>query len=112
VILGAWRQTNPSDAVSKRLGHCYAEAGVSITITTLTDMLSFYVGLMTPVEGFQIFSAYAGTCVLFIYLLQIFLLGACLAIGGKQEATNRHGIFWWMEATPKSKSGNYNGLRP
>jgi len=103
--MAAWRQTNPLDDVPKRLAHCYAEAGVSITITSLTDMLSFYVGLMTPVEGIQIFSAYAGAFVIFIYLLQIFLLGGCLAIGGEQEAKNRHGLLWWKVATPKSKSG-------
>jgi len=112
VILAAWRQTDELASVPKRLADCFSEAGVSITITTLTDMLSFYVGLMTPIPSVQIFSAFAGTCVLWIYILQIFLFGGILAISGEQETENRHGILWWTTATPRSKSGKkiYNLL--
>jgi len=105
VILASWRQTNPLDPVSKRLAHCYAEAGVSITITSLTDMLSFFIGILTPIPSIQIFSAYAGTSVAWIFFMQIFLFGGILAISGAQEARNMHGVCWWIEATPKSKSG-------
>ena len=105
VLLASWRQTNPLDSVPQRLANCYSEAGVSITITTLTDMLSFFVGIITPIPSVQIFSAYAGTCVFMIYIMQVCMFGGILAISGKQEAANKHALFWWMEATPKSKSG-------
>jgi len=105
VILAAWRQTRLTDPVPKRLSECYSEAAVSITITTLTDMLSFYVGILTPIQGVQIFSAYSGTCVFWIYIMQVFLFGGILAISGEQEADNRHAIMSWKRATPKSKAG-------
>ena len=104
-MLAAWRQTNPMDSVPTRLAHCYSEAAVSITITSLTDMLSFYVGLLTPIPSIQLFCAYAGTSVLGVYIWQVLCFGAILAISGDQEAGNRHSIFWWIQATPKSKAG-------
>jgi len=68
-------------------------------------MLSFFVGIFTPIPAVQIFCAYAGTCVFFIFLFQIFCFGAVLSIAGDQEAGNRHSVFWWLPATPKSKAG-------
>lgn len=48
VLLAAWRRTSPTMTVSERLGHTYAEAAVSITITSLTNFISFMIGIITP----------------------------------------------------------------
>jgi hypothetical protein len=74
-------------------------------------MLSFFVGTMTPINAIKIFSLYAGTCTLWIYLMQVFMLGGILALNGEQEARNRHSLFWWIQATPKSKAEAGNLFR-
>ena len=48
VMLAAWRRTSVHDPVSVRVGQTYREAAVSITITSITDMLSFWIGVITP----------------------------------------------------------------
>mgnify|MGYP002649170694 CR=1 FL=1 len=48
VLLAAWRRTPTSMTVPERLGHTYAEAAVSITITSLTNFISFMIGIITP----------------------------------------------------------------
>ena len=48
VLLAAWRRTNPDLPVSERLGLSYAEAAVSITITSVTNFISFMIGTITP----------------------------------------------------------------
>lgn len=48
VLLAAWRRTNPRMSVAERLGHTYAEAAVSITITSVTNFISFVIGTVTP----------------------------------------------------------------
>ena len=65
VLLAAWRRTSIHDSVPARLGATYKEAGISITITSVTDMLSFWVGVITPFPCVQIFCIYTGTCVIF-----------------------------------------------
>ncbi|KAB7502771.1 Patched domain-containing protein 4 [Armadillidium nasatum] len=58
VMLAAWRRTRIQDPVPERLAQTYAEAAVSITITSLTDMISFFIGVITPFPSVQIFCIY------------------------------------------------------
>jgi len=87
------------------MAETYVEASVSITITSLTDAFSFFVGVLTPLPGIQIFSIYAGTTVLFIYMWQLFIFGGFLAISGYHEEDNRHGLLFWKHAIPKHQAG-------
>ena len=48
VVLSAWRHTDPNLSVEDRMKECYKEAAVSITITSLTNVLSFAVGVIFP----------------------------------------------------------------
>lgn len=61
VVLAAWRRTSLQDEVPKRLGLTYADAGVSITITSLTNMVSFATGAATPILAVRIFCIYTGS---------------------------------------------------
>uniref|UniRef100_A0A0E9V9I4 SSD domain-containing protein n=1 Tax=Anguilla anguilla TaxID=7936 RepID=A0A0E9V9I4_ANGAN len=70
VLIAYWQKTNVHDKVEDRLAETYKHAAVSITITTLTDVLAFYIGVMTPFGSVQSFCLYTGTAVLFCYILQ------------------------------------------
>ena len=48
VLLAAWRQTDYRLSVPDRLGRTYAEAAVSISITSITNFISFVIGTVTP----------------------------------------------------------------
>ncbi|XP_069953395.1 patched domain-containing protein 3-like isoform X2 [Cherax quadricarinatus] len=92
VMLAAWRRTRLQDSVQERMAHTFAEAAVSITITSLTDMISFFVGAITPFPCVQIFCLYTGTAVLVTYAWHITFFGGCLALAGFMEKEQRHGI--------------------
>ena len=59
-MLASWRRTRLQDSVPQRLAEAYSEAAVSITITSLTDMISFFIGIITPFPSVQIFCIYTG----------------------------------------------------
>ena len=61
-----------------RMGLAYSEAAVSITVTSLTDFLSFFAGVITPFPCVRIFCIYTATAVAFIYIWQLTFFGACL----------------------------------
>lgn len=61
VMLGAWRRTSSHASVPERMSETFKEAAVSITITSLTDMLSFWVGVITSFPSVRIFCIYTGT---------------------------------------------------
>ncbi|XP_059497119.1 patched domain-containing protein 3-like, partial [Stegostoma tigrinum] len=90
VMLASWQKTKVTDKVEDRLADTYAEAAVSVTITTLTYALTFYIGIMTPFQSVQSFCVYTGTTVLFCFIYNITFFGAVLALNGRREASNRH----------------------
>lgn len=67
VMLAAWRRTSLQDEVSERMAQTYADAAVSITITSLTDMLAFLIGAINPFPCVQIFCLYTGKSVMLLF---------------------------------------------
>jgi hypothetical protein len=80
------------------MGHMLSEAAVSITITSLTDMISFWIGLTSPFPSVKIFCAYSALAVAFTYLWAITFFAGCMAVFGYCEENNRHGIFLFKVA--------------
>ncbi|XP_068094358.1 patched domain-containing protein 3-like [Hyperolius riggenbachi] len=110
IMLSSWQQSKVKDRVEERMAETYAEAAVSITITTLTDALAFYIGILTSFESIQSFCIYAGTAILFCFLFNITCFGAFLALNGRREESNRH---WFIckrmpEEEDDSRSSFYN----
>jgi len=93
VVLSAWWRSEGQGGrdVVARVSMTYCDAAVSITITSLTNMISFAIGAVVP--GFpcvQIFCVYAGMGILFLYVWTLTILGGFLALAGHLEHNNRH----------------------
>ncbi|XP_077349932.1 patched domain-containing protein 3-like [Lithobates pipiens] len=90
IIISCWKQTKLASTIEERMADTYQEAAVSITITTLTDVLAFYIGIMTHFPSVQSFCIYTGTALVFCYIYCITFFGAILALNGIHEKNNRH----------------------
>ncbi|XP_013410296.1 patched domain-containing protein 3-like [Lingula anatina] len=90
IMIATWRQTDPREPVEERLGLTYADAAISITITTVTDVISFAIGASTDFPSVKVFCLYSGVAVLFTYLYQLTFFGACMVITGHRENASRH----------------------
>lgn len=90
VLIAAWRRSNPKHSVESRMGESYSEAAVSITLTSITNFLSFSIGILTPFPIVQIFCLYASVAILSAYLYQITFFGACMAFSGFREEQELH----------------------
>ncbi|XP_072364514.1 patched domain-containing protein 3-like [Scyliorhinus torazame] len=111
IMLSSWQKTKVHDKVEDRLAKTYSEAAVSITITTLTDVLAFYIGIMTPFPSVKSFCVYTGTTVLFCFVYNITFFGAVLALNGRREASNRHWLtLRKVERDPKPDKSKLYGL--
>ncbi|XP_073437842.1 patched domain-containing protein 3-like [Dendrobates tinctorius] len=110
IMVSSWQQTKVKDKVEERMAETYAEAAVSITITTLTDVLAFYIGILTSFESVQSFCIYTGTAILFCFLYNITCFGAFLALNGRREESNRHWFTCMKVAEKKDdhRSSAYN----
>ncbi|KAM9417444.1 patched domain-containing protein 3-like [Salvelinus alpinus] len=108
IMISCWQQTQVHDNVEDRMAATYKEAAVSITITTLTDAVAFYIGLLTPFRSVQSFCMYTGTAVLFCYLYNITFFGAFLALNGSREKGNRHWLTCMKVPEPEDSPEKYN----
>ncbi|XP_043269886.1 patched domain-containing protein 3 isoform X2 [Venturia canescens] len=109
VMLAAWRRTNIMKLVPERMAVTLSEAAVSITITSLTDMISFFIGIISPFPSVQIFCIYSGFAVVFTFLFHLTFFSACVAISGYCEQSNRHSVVC-CKVQPLSKSAHRSWL--
>nr|XP_026495368.1 patched domain-containing protein 3 isoform X2 [Vanessa tameamea] len=103
VMLAAWRRTSPTLPVPERMAIMLSEAAVSITITSVTDMLSFFIGIFSPFPSVQIFCMYSGLAVCFTFVWHLTFFAGCVAVSGYREKQNRHTITW-LKVLPESRA--------
>ncbi|XP_067131191.1 patched domain-containing protein 3-like [Centruroides vittatus] len=99
VLLAAWRRTNKNHSVKERMSETFSDVCISITITSLTNFISFILGVITPYRNIRIFCIYSAISVLFDYIYQIFFFGAVMAIDGYREKHNFHSLFLYHVST-------------
>uniref|UniRef100_A0A0A9X8T6 Patched domain-containing protein 3 n=3 Tax=Lygus hesperus TaxID=30085 RepID=A0A0A9X8T6_LYGHE len=109
VMLAAWRRTPITASVPERLAATMAEAAVSITITSVTDMVSLWIGMLSHFPSIKIFCLYSSFAVGFIFVWHITFFAACMAISGYSEQKNKHSVFCFR-VDPVSLSGNRSFL--
>ena len=64
----------------------YKDAAVSITITSLTNILSFAIGMLLPsFKTVEIFCAYTTSGLMFVYILTLTIFGPCIILFNKLE---------------------------
>ncbi|XP_038587492.1 patched domain-containing protein 3-like [Micropterus salmoides] len=108
IMVSDWQHTNVNDPVPKRMAHTYKEAIMPITITALTDVVKFFVGVTSKFPSVQSFCLYTSTSVIFCYIYTVTFFGAFLALNGRREASNRH----WLTCMkiPSDKSDDHSAI--
>ncbi|XP_017261905.1 patched domain-containing protein 3 [Kryptolebias marmoratus] len=108
IMMSDWQHTHVNDPVPKRMAHTYKEAVMSITITALTDVLKFFIGVMSDFPSVQSFCLYTATSILFCYIYTITFFGASMALNGRREDSNRH----WLTCmkVPSDETSNHTEM--
>ena len=47
IMISAWQKTSLMDGISEQMSDAYSKVAVSVTITTITNVLASYTGIMT-----------------------------------------------------------------
>lgn len=90
VLLASWRKTPTWMSLEDRMALTFHDAGVSITVTTLTDGVSFGIGCMTTIPSVEIFCLYAAVAILFVYVYQLTFLAGVFVLTSRREISGRH----------------------
>lgn len=95
VIMSALREVKSETKNLKLpeiMGRTLEKAGASITITSLTDIIAFFVGGTTVLPSLKSFCIFAGICILMTYLYVVTFFVAVLTLDEKRLMKNRDGI--------------------
>uniref|UniRef100_A0AC34GPD2 SSD domain-containing protein n=1 Tax=Panagrolaimus sp. ES5 TaxID=591445 RepID=A0AC34GPD2_9BILA len=95
IMNACWDQTDRSLSVEERMSVMMMHAGVAVSITNVTDILSFAIGCYTELPGIEMFCLYACFSVLFCYVYQLTYFTGFMAIVGIMEEEKRHCMFFY-----------------
>ena len=90
ILIEGYRHTSPRQSVPERMADTLADAGMSITITSITDFIAFGIGGITVFPAVFDFCIYAAVAVLFDYIFQITFFAGWMALDARREEANRH----------------------
>uniref|UniRef100_A0A915K0D5 SSD domain-containing protein n=1 Tax=Romanomermis culicivorax TaxID=13658 RepID=A0A915K0D5_ROMCU len=97
LMISAIHHTKRTLPAKQRLAEAMSEAAVSITITVLTDILSFAVGLFTDFISVQTFSLYTVVGVTITFAYQLTFLMAILSLSLEAEERNKHNVVAYFD---------------
>lgn len=92
VILNAWdsikNEMDVTDIVAKTRKTLH-QAGLAVTVTSLTDVIAFVIGATTEVPALRYFCVYAAVGISIVYLLQVTLFVAAVVLNQKRKPSKR-----------------------
>ena len=102
VIMQCWENvgkdpTNKDLPTSEKVGLSLRHAGVSITVTSLTDIFAFGVGAVTRMPGLQSFCVCTAIGLAAVYILTVTWFTAWLALDEKRVLARRDGLLPCLE---------------
>ncbi|UYV69103.1 daf-6 [Cordylochernes scorpioides] len=106
IFLAAWRSTDPKESVEKRLALTYERSAVSVTLTSVTNCISFLACTTMPYLATRVFGIYAVVCCFLVYINQLTFMGGIMALTGRREAAGYHGMCGCIQA--KNRPGKFH----
>ncbi len=89
LLIHAWQKSDDRKTVPQRLADTLADCGPAITLTSLTNAVSFGIGSLSPTPAIQYFCTYTAVSVAVAYFYQLTFFAGAMAIGGRREAQGR-----------------------
>lgn len=93
VLVTSIDQTDPTASVETRLKVGMMNAGTSVTITSLTNGLAFFLGMTSSLTALQSFCFFAGLGIIFLYISSITIFTSLLVWDIKRQMNQRGDCF-------------------
>jgi Niemann-Pick C1 protein len=97
VMNACWRNLSPAEtkkSLPTKIGLMLEHAGVSIVITSITDIVALLIGAITILPSLKSFCIYAAMGVFFIFCYSVTFYVAVFTLDIKRQESNRNGILF------------------
>ncbi|GMS79854.1 hypothetical protein PENTCL1PPCAC_2029 [Pristionchus entomophagus] len=85
LMLSSWHRTDNTKDVKERLALTVMDSGCSMTVTSITNLISFGNGVLSTTPVLQTFAIYSTVASIICYLYQLILFPAILALTAHKE---------------------------
>jgi len=102
VIVNSYDNTEARVDPVERMGRSLRVAGMSITVTSATDVIAFLIGSSTSLPALKNFCFYAALGIFFDYLYQITFFTAFLSIDERRKSENKADCFFCLDCPPEA----------
>ncbi|CAJ0962095.1 unnamed protein product, partial [Mesorhabditis belari] len=92
IMLAAWHRSDKEQKIPQRIAQVVQEAGCSMMITTVTNVISFGNGVLSTTPVLQTFAIYSTVASIICFIFQLLLFPAILAINEQRRGDNEKGI--------------------
>uniref|UniRef100_A0A915BS05 SSD domain-containing protein n=1 Tax=Parascaris univalens TaxID=6257 RepID=A0A915BS05_PARUN len=104
LMIHSWQRLSSDRIVNERLGLVLEEVGPSITITTLTNVITFGIGALTPTPEISLFCMATAIALGFAYIFTLVLFGPFLYLATilerkRKKSEARAVVNAWMRKT-------------
>lgn len=89
ILVNSFERTDRAESIPRRLGLAMEHAGVSVFITSVSDVLAFAAGSSTSLPAVAFFCINAAVIIFVDFVLQITLFCAFLALDARRVKANR-----------------------
>eukprot|EP01066_Platyproteum_vivax_P010507 Platyproteum_vivax@DN4707_c0_g1_i1.p1 len=89
VVINSYSLAYMVDQPKDRCAVCLRDCGLSITMTTITNLLSFAIGALSPYVSIRNFCIFTGVSLLAGYIFALSFFFAVLCIDAQREAANK-----------------------
>lgn len=111
VIITTWNRVqaaNTAISIEERIALTMQHAGVSISVTSFSDLVAFACGISTQMPVLQSFCVYCSIGIFLTFLMQSTLFPACLTLNQRRIENNRDACFPVVQHEDYKKGGCYN----
>jgi len=105
-------EQNKGLPLPERIGHTMRHAGISVTVTSITDVMAFGLGAFTIMPGLQAFCVSAAICIALIFLLQTSWFVAWLSLDQQRIENRKHGIIPCVTVEKESDRASHVPEKP
>lgn len=104
MVLRAWDRSDLSAKIEDRMAAALEDAGPSITISSLTNIMSFTIGAASDTPAVRTFCVFSAVAITICYLYQLILLPAVVALSGHRENKGYQSVLCCSKADPQARN--------